>query len=75
MANVANLDKGFMEGLEIGIFQLVVVEAEKVVHDDIAGQGRKRMGEVEWLSTLFKLVYAAGKRIDMAVDDVDEVDD
>lgn len=75
MANITNLDKGFMEGVEIRVLELIIVKSKKVVHDDVASQGGERMGEVERLSTLFKLMHTTGKRVDMAVNNMDEVDD
>lgn len=74
MAHAGNLDKSVMEGLELRILEVVVVEAEKVVHDGVASQGGKGMGEIERLCTLLKLLHAISKRVNMAVDDVDKVE-
>lgn len=74
MAHAGNLGKGVVERLEFRILEVVVVEAEKVVHDDVASQSGKGMGEIERLCTLLKLLHAMSKRVDMAVDDVDKVE-
>lgn len=41
MSNATNLDKGVVEGVEFRVLELVVIEAEEVVHDDVAGQRGK----------------------------------
>lgn len=74
MAGAPNLDEGVVERSEFWVSELVVVEAEEVIHDDIAGQGGKGMGEVERFLASFKLLYADGESVNMAVDDVYEVE-
>jgi hypothetical protein len=54
---------------------LVVVEAEEVVHDDVSSQCWKGIGQVQWFFAAFAFLHADGKRVDVAVDDVDEVED
>ena len=55
------------------MFELIVVEAEKVVHDDVAGQGRKGMRKIERLCRTLKLLHPHRKSVDMAINDVNEV--
>ena len=52
-----------------------VVEAEEVVHDDVASEGRESMGEVQGLLAGFEFLDADAEGVDVAVDDVDEVKD
>ncbi len=73
MAGPTNLLESVMERLELWMLELGVVEAEKVVHDDVAGQCWECMGEIQWLFSRFKLLHTDGKSVDVAVDDVDEV--
>ena len=60
---------------EFRILELAVVETKEVVHDDISGQGRKGMREVQGLLAGLELLDALGEGVDMAMDDVNEVDD
>ena len=64
-----------IEGLKIGILELCVVEAEEVVHDDVASEGRECKSEVYRFIAVFSFLYALGKRVQMAVNNVYEVDD
>jgi hypothetical protein len=54
---------------------LVVVEAEEVVHDDVSGKCWKGIGQVERFFAAFAFLHADGERVDVAVDDVNEVED
>ena len=57
------------------MLELCVVEAEEVVHDDVAGQSWEGRGQVQWLFPGFKLLHAGGEGVCMAEDDVNEVED
>jgi hypothetical protein len=72
MARGSDLHKGIVEGLELGVLELAVVEAEKVVHDDVAGQCREGKGEVHGLFARLELVHADGKSVNVSLDDVEE---
>lgn len=52
-----------------------VVEAEKIVHDDVAGEGGEGVGQVQGLLAGLKFLDADAEGVDVAVDDVDEVED
>lgn len=75
MTSTANFLEGIVEGLKLGVLELCVVEAKEVVHDDVAGQGGKGVGEVQGLFAGLELLDADGEGVDVAVDDVDEVED
>lgn len=46
MACSANFLECIVEGFEFWVLQLGVVEAEEVVHDDVAGECGEGMGQV-----------------------------
>ena len=73
MSYTTNLDECVMKGLKVGMFELIVVEAEEVIHDDVAGQGGKGMRKIERLCGTLKLLHPHRKSVDMAIDDVNEV--
>jgi hypothetical protein len=69
----SNLLERIVERLELWVLELGVVEPKEVVHDDVAGQGRESMGQVHGFLPGFKLLHADRECVDVAVDDVDEV--
>lgn len=73
MSYTTNLDECVMKGLKVGMFELIVVEAEEVIHDDVAGQGGKGMRKIERLCRTLKLLHPHRKSVDMAINDVNEV--
>lgn len=73
MANATNLDKGVMERLKLRIPELIIVETEEIVHDDVARQGGKGIGEIEGLCIGLKLLHARVEGVDVAVDDMDKI--
>ena len=75
MTSAANLDKGLMEALELWMLELRIVEAEEVVHDDVAGKGGKGVREIQGLFTGFELLHTNAESVDMTVNYVDEVED
>lgn len=64
-----------MERLELRMLELVVVEAEEVVHDDIARQCWERMGQVHRLLPRLKLLHPGGEGINVSIDNMNEVQD
>jgi len=74
VAGAPDLDEGVVERVEFRVPELAVVEAEEVIHDDIPRQGGKGMREVERFLARFMFLHADGEGVDMAVDDVDEVE-
>lgn len=75
MTRASNLDESFMKGGEFRVLELIVVEAKEVIHDDVSRQSRKGMREIQGLPTRLELLNAHGKRVDMTMNDVDEIDD
>jgi hypothetical protein len=75
MPSPTNFDERLMEALELGMLELRIVEAEEVVHDDVARKSGKRMREVQRLFPGFKFLHADAEGVNVAVDDVDEVED
>ena len=57
------------------MLELVVVEAEEVVHDNVASQCWKSIGQVHRLPARFVLLEADAERVDVPVDYVNEVED
>jgi hypothetical protein len=64
-----------METIKFRRLELRIVEAKEVVHDDVASEGWKCIGEVQRLLAGFEFLHSNGERVNMAVDDVDEVED
>jgi hypothetical protein len=64
-----------VEAVEFRRFELVVVEAEEVIHDDVASEGWECIGQVHGFLAGFKFLHSDGERVDVAVDDVDKVED
>jgi len=75
MPHGTDLDEGLVETVKLWVFELVVVEAEEVVHDDVAGQCWKGMAQVQRLLAGFKLLDPDAESVNVSVDDVDEVED
>ena len=74
MADSTDLDKSVVETLEFRLLELGVVEAEEVVHDDVSGQGREGMTEIQGFLASFEFLDSQGEGVDVAVDDVDKVE-
>ena len=75
MASATNLLEGFMKRLELRMLELVVVEAEEVVHDDIARQCWECMGQVHRLLPRLELLHPCGEGINVSVDNMNEIQD
>ena len=41
VASASDLDEGFVERGEFRVFELSIIKAEEVVHDDVSGQCRE----------------------------------
>lgn len=75
MSDGTDFGERLVEAVELGVFELVVVEAEEVVHDDVAGERWEGVGEVEGFLAGGEVLDADAEGVDVAVDDVDEVED
>jgi len=75
VASATNLLEGFMKRLELRMLELVVVEAEEVVHDDIARQCWECMGQVHRLLPRLELLHPGGEGINVSIDNMNEVQD
>ena len=75
MARAANLDKRIVEALKLRVLELGIVEAEEVVHDDVTCKGWEGEGEVEGLLAVLEFLHAQRERLDVAMNNVDEVED
>jgi hypothetical protein len=75
MARATNLDKRFMEAIKRRRFELRIVEPEEVVHDDVTGESWVSIGEVQRFFAGLEFLHAQGEGVDVAVDDVNEVED
>jgi hypothetical protein len=75
MSCATNLDKRLVETLKFWMLELGIVEAEEVIHDDIASECWKCICEIERFLAGFEFLHADGQRVDVPVDDVDEVED
>ena len=73
MASSTDFLECIVERLELWMLELGVVESEEVVHDNIACQCRERMSQVHGLLPCLKLLHTDGESVDVAVDDVNEV--
>jgi hypothetical protein len=49
VSHASHFRESFMERIKPWILELCIVEAKKVVHDDISGQGWECMGQIQWL--------------------------
>ena len=75
VAHTADLDESIVERLEFRMFELAVIEAEEVVHYDVASKGREGICQIKWLCMSLNLLHAHRESINMTVDDVNEVED
>jgi hypothetical protein len=57
------------------MFELGVVEAEEVVHDDVAREGGEGVREIDGFFARGEVMEAQGEGVDVPIDDVDEVED
>lgn len=73
VANRTDASEALVEALELGMLQLPVVEAEEVVHDDVARESWEGKGEVHRLSARFELEHARGEGFNVPGDNVEEV--
>lgn len=73
MSRPSNLDERLMEAIKLRRLQLVIVEAEEIVHDDVASKCRKSIGQVKWLLTSLEFLNAHRKSVDVPVDYMNEV--
>jgi hypothetical protein len=75
MPNGTDLDESLMEAVKLRVFELVVVEAEEVVHDDVASKCWEGIGQIQRFFAGLKLLDADAKSVDVSVDYVDEIED
>src|SRR5690242_3869203 len=73
MSCPANLDKSLVKRIEFRVLELCVVETKEVVHDDVAGQCGKGVGEVDGLLPFLEFFHAGVERVDMSTDDVQQI--
>lgn len=75
MTSTTDLLESIVERFKLGMLELGVIETKEVVHDDIAGQCGKGVSQVQGFFSCFKLLHADREGVDVAVNDVNEVQD
>jgi hypothetical protein len=64
-----------MEAVKFRRLELSIIEAEEVVHDDVARESGKGIGKIQRFLAGFEFLHADAEGVDVAVDDMDEVED
>ena len=75
MTHSSNLHESLMKAFKLGMLELSIVGAEEVIHDDVTRECWKGISEVQRFLTGFEFLHADAEGVDVAVDDVDEVED
>lgn len=73
MSRPPNFDERLVKTVKLWRLQLIIIEAEKVVHDDVARKCWEGIGQIQRLLASLKFLDSYGKSVDVSVDDVDEV--
>lgn len=69
----SNSDESFVKALEFRMFELSVIEAKEIIHNNVTSESWEGMTEVKGLFSSFKFLHAKRECVHMTVDDVDEV--